>query len=381
MATKHNITYINAVDGLESIETESVDLVLTSPPYPMIEMWDQVFIQQNPKIKGSLSHNNGDESFELMHKELDEVWRECYRVLNHGGLMCVNIGDATRKLGSDFQLYTSHSRILQFCRSLGFQNLPNILWRKQTNAPNKFMGSGMLPPGAYVTLEHEYILILRKGGKREFKTDREKELRRESAYFWEERNTWFSDIWYDLKGVTQDLNHEKLRERSGAFPFELAYRIINMFSIKNDVILDPFLGTGTTSIAAMIAERNSIGFEIDRHFEDIIAERISKLVPFGNAIIHKRLRDHLEFVQQRLDQGKQFKNQNKHYKFPCISRQETELILFDIQNVEKIDDGRVHVDYSSHPQEQFCQDATDIIVVPPEPMVSAGNETQVSIFE
>ena len=104
------------------------------------------------------------------------------------------------------------------------------------------MGSGMLPAGAYVTLEHEYILIVRKGSKREFKTEVEKENRRESALFWEERNVWYSDVWTDIKGTEQKLPKAMSRLRSAAFPFELAYRLINMYSVKGDVILDSISG-------------------------------------------------------------------------------------------------------------------------------------------
>ena len=181
----------------------------------------------------------------------------------------INIGDAVRTIGKNFQLYPNHARILTTFSKQGFTVLPEIIWRKPTNAPNKFMGSGMLPPSAYVTLEHEFILILRKGGKRIFKTEKDKINRRNSAYFWEERNTWFSDIW-DLRGVTQTMLEKKskeLRSRSAAFPFELAYRLINMYSVKGDVILDPFLGTGTTTIAAMVSARNSIGFEIEKNLK------------------------------------------------------------------------------------------------------------------
>ena len=103
-------------------------------------------------------------AFELMHAELDKVWDECFRVLKSGGFLCINIGEATRTVGNEFRLYNNSSRIVSHCTGLGMVNLPNILWRKQTNAPNKFMGSGMLPCGAYVTLEHEWILIFRKGG-------------------------------------------------------------------------------------------------------------------------------------------------------------------------------------------------------------------------
>ena len=106
-----------------------------------------------------------------------------FRVLKNGRFACINIGDATRKIRDDFCLYPNHARILNYLLDIGFSALPDILWRKQANAPNKFMGSGMLPAGAYVTLEHEYILIVRKGSKREFKTEDEKENRREVLCF------------------------------------------------------------------------------------------------------------------------------------------------------------------------------------------------------
>jgi DNA modification methylase len=101
---------------------------------------------------------------------------------------------------------------------LGFTNLPNILWRKQTNAPNKFMGSGMMPPGAYVTLEHEHILIFRNGGKRQFNSQKEKTNRRQSAFFWEERNQWFSDVWMDLKGARQKIADKQAAKTQRRLP-------------------------------------------------------------------------------------------------------------------------------------------------------------------
>ena len=180
--------------------------MVTSPPYPMIEMWDEIFSKQNPTIGEALKDENGNKSFELMNKELDKVWKEVFRVLIDGGFACINIGNATRKIGEEFKLYSNHSRILEYCINLGFSSLPEILWRKQTNAPNKFMGSGMLPAGAYVTLEHEHILVLRKGNKRNFKTPEEKLRRQKSAFFWEERNLWFSDVWEDLKGTNKTIS-------------------------------------------------------------------------------------------------------------------------------------------------------------------------------
>ena len=111
----------------------------------MIEMWDDMFIGQNPEIGKALKANRGLEAFELMHRELDRIWEEVYRILKTGGIACINIGDATRTLDGNFALYSNHSRILKYLYEAGFSALPTILWRKQTNAPNKFMGSGMLP--------------------------------------------------------------------------------------------------------------------------------------------------------------------------------------------------------------------------------------------
>lgn len=273
MSTTHKLHFTDA-RSLDVIEDESIQLIVTSPPYPMIEMWDGIFAEINPAIGEELSRGNGQSTFRLMHRELEKVWTECERLLSAGGIFCINIGDATRTVDGDFRLWSNHAEIIRQCESLGLPNLPNILWRKPTNSPTKFMGSGMLPPGAYVTLEHEYILIFRKGGKRVFRTEEEKQNRRESAFFWEERNRWFSDVWMGLAGIGQELNDTKLRERSGAFPFELAFRLVNMFSVKGDTVLDPFLGTGTTMLASMVAGRNSIGVEIDPGFRKSIETQV-----------------------------------------------------------------------------------------------------------
>ena len=186
MNTTHQV-YIANSQNMNCLENNSIDLIVTSPPYPMIEMWDEIMCQLNPCIREALS-SNPSYAFELMHQELDKVWLECFRVLKDGGFMCINIGDATRTINKSFSLYPNHSRIIQYCIDLGLTNLPSIIWRKVTNAPNKFMGSGMLPNGAYVTLEHEWILVFRKGSKRPYKTDTEKNNRRNSAYFWKEIN-------------------------------------------------------------------------------------------------------------------------------------------------------------------------------------------------
>ena len=352
MKTVHQIIFSNS-KNMRDVPDESIDLVVTSPPYPMIEMWDRVFAEQNPRIGKALKNNDGPAAFEYMHKELDQVWDETYRVVKQGGIVCVNIGDATRTIDGNFALYPNHSRTLNYLLKLGMSSLPAIIWRKQTNAPNKFMGSGMLAPGAYVTLEHEYILILRKGRKREFKSPEEQSLRKESAFFWEERNTWFSDIWFDLKGTTQDLNNDKMRQRSAAYPFELPYRLINMFSIKNDVILDPFLGLGTTTLAAMTAGRNSIGFEIDETFKDAVQSRTDTLIQTSNQRIRDRIKNHLDFVKARFEEKGAFKYRNRPYQFPVMTNQEKELLINKVSAVQNVEENIFEVDYSTNPQKEF----------------------------
>jgi modification methylase len=331
--TRHQFILEDARD-MSAVQDQSVHLVITSPPYPMIEMWDDHFSASNVAIADALSRSDADQAFELMHQELDGIWRELQRVLVPGGIACINIGDATRSIQNHFRLYSNHARVIQMFLSIGFCQLPSILWRKTTNAPNKFMGSGMFPPGAYVTLEHEYILIFRKGAKREFNTDAQKTVRRESAYFWEERNQWFSDVWTGLPGTMQNLNHADARKRSGAFPMALPYRLINMFSIKGDTVLDPFLGSGTTMLAAMCAGRNTLGYEIDQEMQPVLLERIAGVPDTAQELVDDRLAAHHLFIKERTASKGDLKYVNRHYGFAVMTRQEQELCLNRVKTIQ-----------------------------------------------
>jgi len=355
MKTHHQVFYQNS-RNMEALSANSVDLVVTSPPYPMIEMWDDGFSRLNPSIQKALKTSGGMHAFELMHRELDRVWDEVYRVLKQGGIACINIGDATRTMDGDFCLYTNHARILSYLQALGFSSLPAILWRKQTNAPNKFMGSGMLPAGAYVTLEHEYILIFRKGRKREFNKTGEKKARRESAFFWEERNIWFSDVWFDIKGTHQALGDKDTRSRSAAYPFELAYRLIHMYSAKADLVLDPFLGIGTTMAAALAGGRNSIGYELDPALEATITSIADRIIDYSKETIRKRIHKHIEFCADRIKAKGPMKHCNQHYGFPVMTAQEKELLLNSMLKIEKSGNTDFVATYSKDPQPEFCRD-------------------------
>ncbi len=327
MRTQHRVYFQDAAD-LSPIPAASVELVLTSPPYPMIAMWDESFRRGNRKIAAALERGDGWTAFRWMHEALDRTWREVHRVLRPGGFACLVIGDAVRSLRGRFVLYPNHMRILQALLEIGFTPLPSILWRKQTNAPTKFMGSGMYPAGAYVTLEHEHILIARKGGPREFPSSEEKRRRRESALFWEERNRWYSDVWMDLKGTRQERFGRQGRTRSGAFPFELAFRLVCMYSIRGDTVLDPFLGTGTTLRAAAAAGRHSIGCEIDRALREEILSAPATWIGEAARRVENRLAGHFAFIEARRAAGEPLRHAHRRYGYPVMTRQEIDLELF-----------------------------------------------------
>lgn len=339
MTTTHKI--YNADSGnLNCIPDRSVHLIVTSPPYPMIEMWDDMFKEQSPAVEAFFQKCDFDRAFEAMHSVLDAVWKECDRVLADNGFICINIGDATRTLGNTFRLFSNHARIIRAFSAMGYTVLPDILWRKQSNAPNKFMGSGMYPAGAYVTYEHEYILIFRKGGKRTF-IGKAKQLRQESAYFWEERNVWFSDLW-DIKGTSQIIsNAAASRSRSASFPFEIPYRLVNMYSVKGDTVLDPFCGLGTTTLACAASERNSLGIEINPEIAVLARETIVEQVPGLNRVIEHRLSAHSAFIDSLSGEKREKCYPNSFHGFAVKTRQETALQIRRISDIDFQADGIV----------------------------------------
>ncbi len=296
MKTVHKVI-IGDARKMKEIKDNSVHLVVTSPPYPMIEMWDEMFRKSIPRVddlwrKISLEDSNEkkeeyiDQIYESIHEYLRDVWREVYRVLVDGGIACINIGDATRKINGIFRLFPNHAKVIEIFERIGFVTLPYIIWRKPTNKPNAFLGSGFLPTNAYVTLDVEYILIFRKNGPRRFPPKHP--LRYASKFSKKERDVWFSQIW-DIKGEKQ--NHSQLVRRTAAFPEEIPRRLIRMFSIIGDTVLDPFLGTGTTSKVAIDLKRNSIGYEIDKDLRRVIEEKLK--------VDQKRLSDiEIKFIER-----------------------------------------------------------------------------------
>ncbi|MDH5020406.1 DNA-methyltransferase [Halobacterium rubrum] len=346
METEHRVFVGNSND-LSRIEDDAVELVVTSPPYPMIEMWDDVFASLNPDIEAALDAGDGEAAFSLMHEVLQETWDEVRRVLVDGGIACINVGDATRTVDDSFRVYQNHARVTEYFDELGFEPLPDILWRKPANSAAKFMGSGMLPPNAYATLEHEYLLVFRNGSdSRDFDST---DVRYESAYFWEERNEWFSDVWEDVTGTFQELaddaataeGDDGLRDRSAAYPLEIPYRLVNMYSTYGDTVLDPFWGTGTTSLAAMVAGRNSVGYELNEAFVDVFDDDVESVPELAQATVEKRLARHEAFVGRRHGDGETFKYDAEHYDFPVTTKQEVPMRFYTVDDVVHVDNGYV----------------------------------------
>ncbi len=332
--------------SLKVLADQSIDLVVTSPPYPMIAMWDSLFSGFDAEVKKAFESQDGILAFELSHLQLDRVWQELWRVVKEGSLVCINIGDATRSIAGQFSLFPNQARITMAMQKIGFSVLPSIIWKKPTNSPNKFMGSGMLAACAYVTLEHEYILIFRKGGKREFGLGQESLNRQRSSFFWEERNVWFSDQW-ELKGLRQKLPQNATRERSAAYVLELPWRLIQMYSCYTDTVLDPFAGTGTTSLAAAVSARNSIAIEYEQELLVTIMETLRMAPSCSQELTKRRLQDHIDYIKKRQEAGLVPKYFNDLHKVSVATRQESRLVLTAVNQITERQDGVFEMRHTS----------------------------------
>jgi DNA modification methylase len=236
-----------------SVPSESVHLVLTSPPY-----WT---LKEYRDLDGQLGHVEDYESFLA---ELDKVWKRCFRALVPGGRLIVVVGDvclSRRKNNGRHTVVPLHASIQEHCRKIGFDNLAPIIWHKIANAVyevengSSFLGKPY-EPNAVIKNDIEFILMQRKpGGYR----NPSAEVRILSLISESQHRQWFQQIWQGLTGASTK-NHP------APFPIELAERLIRMFSFVGDTVLDPFMGTGSTNLAASRCGRNSIGIEIDEQY-------------------------------------------------------------------------------------------------------------------
>lgn len=256
MPTKH-ILINGDCRQMSLIPNESVHLIVTSPPY-----WQL-------KDYGNKNQIGFNDTYEQYINSLNLVWQECYRILQSGCRLCINIGDqfARATYYGRYKVVSIHSEIIRFCETIGLDYMGSIIWQKPTTMHTtggaKVMGSYPYPRGGIVKIDYEHILLLKKQGR---EVPSKSEQRSASALTDEEWNTFFSSHWV-FPGARQD-------RHIAVFPEELPRRLIKMFSFVGDIVCDPFMGSGTTALAAMNLQRNSIGYEINQDFRLFYKEKV-----------------------------------------------------------------------------------------------------------
>ncbi len=243
--------------NMHELKDESVHIVITSPPY-----WQL-------KDYGNGMQIGFNDSYEKYINNLNLVWNECYRILHKGCRLCINIGDqfARSVYYGRYKIIPIRTEIIKFCETIGFDYMGAIIWQKVTTCNTTggatIMGSFPYPRNGILKIDYEFILIFKKHGKPEPVS---REVKEKSKLTKDEWNQYFSGHW-NFAGEKQD-------KHLAVFPEELPKRLIKMFSYVDDTVLDPFLGSGTTSMAAKNLDRNSIGYEINKDSLPIIKEKI-----------------------------------------------------------------------------------------------------------
>ena len=261
--TTHHLHLGDARD-LSWVPDESVHLIVTSPPY-----WTLKEYEPSEQQMGAI------QDYEEFLDELDKVWRQCERVLVPGGRVCCVVGDVCvprKKTGRHFVM-PLHADIQVRSRRLGLDCLTPILWHKIANGATESEGNGAgfygkpYQPGAVIKNDIEHIVFLRKGGGYRSVTSVQKAL---SMLRKDEMQAWFKTFWADLRGSSTRNGHP------APYPAALAERLIKMFSFAGDTVLDPFVGTGSTTLAAIVAGRNSIANEIEPTYLEMAHQRVEQ---------------------------------------------------------------------------------------------------------
>ena len=256
MKCQHKIIIGDSRD-MSDIAPQSVHLVITSPPY-----WQL-------KDYGNKNQIGFDHSYEDYINNLNLVWNECYRILHKGCRLCINIGDqfARSVYYGRYKVIPIRTEIIKFCETVGFDYMGAIIWQKVTTCNTTggatIMGSFPNPRNGILKIDYEFILIFKKHG---VAPKVSKDAKEQSKMTTEEWNQYFAGHW--------NFAGEKQNGHLAMFPEELPKRLIKMFSFVNDIVVDPFLGSGTTSLAAMNLCRNSIGYEINKNFLPLIQEKL-----------------------------------------------------------------------------------------------------------
>jgi len=253
---------------MDEVEDKSVHLVITSPPYWQLKDYG---------VKDQIGF---DDSYQDYIDNLNKVWKECYRALHPGCRLCINIGDqfARAVIYGRYKVIPIRTEIIKYCESIGFDYMGALIWQKvttcQTTGGATVMGSYPYPRGGIIKIDYEFILIFKKLGK---PPKVSMEMKEKSKLTSKEWNRYFNGHW--------NFPGEKQTGHIAMFPIELPKRLIRMFSFYGDTILDPFLGSGTTSRAALELGRNSVGYEINKEFLKTIKFKIG---------IHKKLKPRKE---------------------------------------------------------------------------------------
>ena len=276
---------------MDEVNNETVHLVITSPPY-----WQL-------KDYGSKNQIGFNDSYQSYIDNLNKVWKECYRILHPGCRLCINIGDqfARAILYGRYKVIPIRTEIIKYCEPIGFDYMGAVIWQKvttcQTTGGATVMGSYPYPRGGILKIDYEFILIFKKLGKSPRPS---KEVKEKSRLSNEEWNQYFNGHW--------NFAGERQNGHIAMFPLELPRRLIKMFSFYGDTVLDPFLGSGTTSKAALELGRNSIGYEINKDFLATIKSKIG---------IHKEPMLYKEnFDYEIIFQKKNNKKEKKESIFP-----------------------------------------------------------------
>jgi len=298
---------------MSELKDNSVHLIITSPPY-----WQL-------KDYGTENQIGFNDSYESYINNLNLVWAECNRVLHDGCRLCINIGDqfARSVYYGRYKVIPIHSEIIKFCETIGLDFMGQIIWQKtttmNTTGGGAVMGSFPYPRNGIVKLDFEYILLFKKQGNAPKPTQDQKE---NAAMTNEEWNTYFNGHWY-FNGAKQD-------KHLAMFPEELPARLIKMFSFPNETVLDPFMGSGTTALAAKKLNRNSVGYEINADFLPIIKEKI------GNDDVFSK--SEIEFIKQsEINIDFENKIKNLPYQFVDMHKLDKKIDVKTLQYGSKID--------------------------------------------
>lgn len=252
--------------NLSRIKDKSVHLIITSPPY-----WQL-------KDYGNDGQIGFHDSYESYINNLNAVWAECYRVLHDGCRLCINIGDqfARSVYYGRYKVIPIRTEIIRFCETLGMDYMGAVIWQKQTTmnttGGGAVMGSFPYPRNGILKIDYEFILIFKKQGKAPVPTIEQKKLSEMSKEEW---NTFFASHW-NFGGAKQD-------GHIAVFPEELPRRLIKMFSFAGETVFDPFMGSGTTALAARNLQRNSIGYEINSDFRQYYEQKVVSSLSFKEA--------------------------------------------------------------------------------------------------